>query len=177
MKKIGTHDSVSGEKGKGILSFLLIPFSRTQSKTIAEQIAVGCRWFDIRVRKTKKGWICAHGLWVCKRSADDILSQINAVEGEVCARITYEGWDERDYLAQVEEWHRKYPNIRLETINVKYPKWTTLKVYNSIPCRDKYIHLDFSSWHTFLPIPWLWKKIYYNRVEFNEDSYTVVDFL
>lgn len=173
--KIGTHDSVTGEKGKGIISFLVTPFSKTQTKTIAEQIEAGCRWFDIRVRKEKDKWICAHGLWKCKTDIEEIFSKIDAVNG--CVRITYEGWNEQDYLEQVEKWHQKYPNIQLETINVKYPEWTTLIVYNHIPCQDKYIHLDFSSWHTFIPIPWLWKKIYYNKVQFNDNTYTVVDFL
>ena len=173
--RIGTHDSVTGERGKGIISFLVTPFSKTQSKTIDEQIEHGCTWFDIRVRKKKDKWICAHGLWKCKTDIEDILSKINAIKG--CARITYEGWDEQDFLNKVEEWHIKYPNIKLETINVKYPGWRVLKVYNHIPCQDKFIHLDFSSWHTLLPIPWLWKKIYYNKVEFNNEIYTVVDFL
>ena len=173
--KIGTHDSVTGERGKGIISFLVTPFSKTQSKTIDEQIEHGCTWFDIRARKKKDKWICAHGLWKCKTDIEDIFSKINAING--CARITYEGWDEQDFLNKVEEWHIKYPNIKLETINVKYPGWRVLKVYNHIPCQDKFIHLDFSSWHTLLPIPWLWKKIYYNKVEFNNEIYTVVDFL
>ena len=46
--KIGTHNSVTGEKG--IISFLVTPFSKTQSKTIDEQIEHGCTWFDISVR-------------------------------------------------------------------------------------------------------------------------------
>lgn len=76
---------------------------------------------DIRVRKKKDKWICAHGLWKCKTDIEDIFSKINAING--CARITYEGWDEQDFLNKVEEWHIKYPNIKLETINVKYPGW------------------------------------------------------
>ena len=62
MNKIATHDSATGEKGKGFLSFLVTPFAKTQSKTIKEQYDAGCRSFDIRVREDKDGIIrCAHG--------------------------------------------------------------------------------------------------------------------
>ena len=48
MNKIATHDSATGEKGRGFLSFLVTPFAKTQSKTIKEQYDAGCRSFDIR---------------------------------------------------------------------------------------------------------------------------------
>ena len=56
MKKIATHDSATGEKGKGILSWLITPFAKTQSKTIKEQYESGCRMFDLRVRKKFGEW-------------------------------------------------------------------------------------------------------------------------
>ena len=43
MNKIATHNSSTGEKGKGFLSFLVTPFAKTQSKTIKEQYDAGCR--------------------------------------------------------------------------------------------------------------------------------------
>jgi len=39
--KIATHDSATGEKGKGFLSFLVSPFAKTQSKSIQEQYDAG----------------------------------------------------------------------------------------------------------------------------------------
>ena len=51
--KIATHDSATGEKGKGLLSIIGTPFARTQSKTIKEQYDTGCRMFDIRVKLIK----------------------------------------------------------------------------------------------------------------------------
>jgi hypothetical protein len=47
---IATHNSATGEKPANILSWFLIPFCRTQSKTIKEQYEAGCRLFDLRVR-------------------------------------------------------------------------------------------------------------------------------
>ena len=40
MNKIATHDSATGEKGKGFLSFLVTSVAKTQSKTIKEQYDV-----------------------------------------------------------------------------------------------------------------------------------------
>ena len=88
--KIATHDSATGERGYGILSCIGTPFSRTQSKTIKEQIETGCRLFDIRIRKTKRGWVCCHGIWESKKTLDEILSEINNVEGDVYCDITFE---------------------------------------------------------------------------------------
>ena len=78
MNKIATHDSATGEKGRGFLSFLVTPFAKTQNKTIKEQYDAGCRSFDIRVREDEWGvYICAHGLWKSKKSATEILSEVN----------------------------------------------------------------------------------------------------
>ena len=73
MLKIATHDSATGEKGQGFLSWLITPFAKTQSKTIKEQYDVGCRMFDIRVKLINNEWYCAHGIWRTKRTAEDIL--------------------------------------------------------------------------------------------------------
>ena len=48
--KIATHDSATGERGQGFLSWLVTPFAKTQSKTIKEQYEAGCRMFDIRIK-------------------------------------------------------------------------------------------------------------------------------
>lgn len=179
--KIATHDSATGEKSWWP-TIILIPFSRTQSKSIKQQLECGCRYFDIRVRKTFRGWICAHGLWESKKSAEEILSDINSV-GAYC-NITYEGWGHKDFESKVEEWVKMYPNIKFATINIKYTeglklKWKTLKVLNKVEggSKDSFFKLDFRSWHTLLPIPWLWKKIYGPNVTFNNDYYQFVDFL
>ena len=77
--KIATHDSATGEASHGLISLLVIPFARTQNKTIKQQYEAGCRSFDIRVRYSKKRrmWICAHGLWESVRPAEAIINEIN----------------------------------------------------------------------------------------------------
>ena len=91
MNKIATHDSASSERPANIISWLLIPFARTQSKTIAQQYAAGCRSFDIRVRKYKGEWHCAHGLYVTKKAALDIFAEIASFADRCQVCITYEG--------------------------------------------------------------------------------------
>lgn len=173
--KIGTHNSVTGETSHGILSWLVIPFSRCQSKSIKEQYEDGCRYFDIRVKETKRGWVCAHGLWTSRKSADDILSQLNGY-GNCYVRLTYEGKSDT-FQDKVDEWVSTYDKISFTSINVKKPEWRCIRVYNNVPMQEKLVILDGRSWHTYLPIPWLWKKIYYNKPKFNDDYFTNVDFL
>lgn len=181
MNKIATHDSASGERSWW-LTILFIPFARTQNKSIKEQLTIGCRYFDIRVRKTFRGWICAHGIWESKKTVDEILSEINSI-GAYC-NITYEGWGNKYYENKVDEWVKKYPNIKFVAINIKYTeglklKWKCIKVLNKVEggAKDVFFKLDFRSWHTFIPIPWLWKKVYNEKITFNNKYYQFVDFL
>ena len=199
--KIATHDSVTGERGYGIVSWLGTPFSRTQSKTIKEQIEAGCRLFDIRIRKTKRGWVCCHGIWESKKSLDEILGEINNVDGDVYCDITFEddfldnpvkeitiytllgkyfihtNTTQREFNDKIEEIINKYSHIKFCQINVKFPTWKCIKRPNKVPCKSIFKVLDGTTWHTYLPIPWLWKKIYYNKPVFTKDYYTYVDFL
>lgn len=63
------------------------------------------------------------------------------------------------------------------SINTKRPQWKCLTSYNNEPLINNYKKLDGSTWHTFFPIPWLWKKIYYNKPVFNNEYFKIVDFL
>lgn len=201
MEKIATHDSATGEKGNGILSWLFTPFARTQSKTIKEQIEAGCRYFDIRIRKTNRGWVCCHGIWETKKSLDEILSEINLVTDNVYCNITFEddfldnqvtktnvytflakylihtNTTQQEFVNKINQLIITYANIKFCEINVKFPKWTRIMQYHKERAISSFLPLDGSSWHTYLPIPWLWKKIYYNKPKFNDKYYTFVDFL
>lgn len=190
MKKlIGTHDSVTGEKPYGLLSALVIPFSRTQRKTIKEQFEAGCRYFDIRVRNSwYRGWICAHGLFTTKKYADEIFEELNELANDaqelVYVNITYEGWGDDGYIQFVDSLDYIFQNVKICTVNIKYTegikmKWKCIKVINHAPYPyvDKYVKLDFRDWRTYIPLPWLYKKIHYKNVEFNDREFTFVDFL
>ena len=192
MNKIATHDSATGEKGKGFLSFLVSPFAKTQSKSIQEQYDAGCRSFDIRVRKDKDGiFRCAHGLWTSKKYASEILSEINSFQEPCQVCVTYEGCidnqqDYKDYEYYCEWCKNAFFNIIWGKFCIKYNKKSTVKVsYDVVIPEDKnysggiqgFLPLDGRSWHTYIPIPWLWDRIYMRPHKFNEDKFTFVDFL
>ena len=188
--KIATHDSATGEKSYGFLSLLVLPFAKTQSKTIKQQYDAGCRSFDIRVRWDKRRhlYVCAQGLWKSKRSAASILNQINEFKDrcEVC--ITYEGVCKNieKFSAKVTSWRLHFDNIIYGSICTKYATKVSTKVdYIKIQYADKeysggvqgFLPLDSRSWHTYLPIPWLWDRLYKRPHKFNDAEFTFVDFL
>lgn len=193
MLKIATHDSATGEKPKNFLSWLLIPFARTQSKTIKKQFEAGCRSFDIRVKEDGKNWYCSHGLFRTVRTAEsildeiDLLSQTFGTKSQVC--VTYEGFatNNIEFLAAFHLWQRLYHNIIWAAPSVKYGDGSSLtKVkYTYLEEGDPkfeggvqgFLPLDGRSWHTYLPIPWLWDAIYKRPHIFNDRFYTYVDFL
>lgn len=174
--KIATHNSATGEPGHGLISWLVTPFARCQSKTIHEQLNSGCRLFDLRIRKTNRGWVFAHGLWQSKCTAEDVLSLLNAYD-DVIVNITYEGYPCDDYLPYVDWLVSTYRKVTFCQIAYKKPEWTVLKTYNYVCYKSGYLCLDWSSWHTWLPVPWIWKKLYHNHPVFSSDYFLMVDFL
>ena len=185
MVKIGTHDSVTGEKGMWYC-IPLIPFARTQSKTLKEQYDAGCRLFDLRVKLHRGKWKCAHGIWITKRDAWSIFAELNTFEG-IYVNLTYEGDADhleefKGFLSDVKE---VYSNITWGYTAIKYgkdSKGLTISYdfldFGKCPKHEsKFLQLDGRSWHTYLPIPWLWKKIYYNKPEFSTEIFRLVDFL
>lgn len=181
---IATHNSATGEKGGGLLSFLVAPFSICQSKTLIEQYLNGCRYFDFRVKKFKRhNGQCyfAHGLWRTKRTfqqiADEFYNFVKRQDDKVYIMLTYEGdctlW-EMQCIA--DSFKGLYPeNFILTSVNIKKPYWRTCAVHNNISSVNCYKVLDGRSWHTFIPIPWLWAKLYLPK--FKQNTYNFIDFL
>ena len=179
MAKIGTHNSGTGEKGSGLLSWLATPFSKCQSKTLIEQYKTGCRYFDIRIKEYKGKLYLAHGLWRSEKTVHQALRDLfRVVDDKVYLMITYEGRRYSDKLLELQEWIKwDYPCAVVTSLNIKKPVWKCIKVLEDIPVVQYFKCLDGSTWHTYLPIPWLWKKIYYNKPKFNMEAYRLVDFL
>lgn len=187
--KIATHDSATGERGHGLLSLLVTPFAKTQSKTIKEQYEAGCRMFDIRVRFCGKDWKCAHGIWESKRNVYSILKEIDAFPEQCYVAMTYEGGKKyvEAFKMFAQTCKQNAPHIKWGGIAVKYGegsslfkvKYEYIEPYPSdFPKNEQaFLPLDGRSWHIILPIPWLWKKIYHDKVEFNDKVYKFVDFL
>lgn len=189
MLKIATHDSATGEKPANLLSRIVLPFSRTQSKTIKQQYEAGCRLFDIRARKVGGLYKCAHGIFQTERSAFDILLEIDKFPEACYVLLTYEGRLDKEetesFKSSVKIWQAMFKNILWGAVCVKYTDSRIFVKYGEVlpatcqmpPTRQGFLPLDGKTWQTYLPIPWLWKKIYHNRPAFDENVYTFVDFL
>ena len=179
---IGTHNSATGEAGKGFLSWLVTPFARCQSKTIEQQYFAGCRYFDLRIRYDDHyKAVFAHGLWESKKSVRMVLTwldSVSTIEDPVYCTIMYEGkLDEKLdgwWLSVCENIRKTYPHLHILNVQVKY-KWRMLEDYEYKKATQVFKVLDGRSWHTFIPIPWLWSKIYKQKMV--EDGYSIVDFL
>lgn len=175
---IATHNSATGEKGYRFLSLLATPFTKTQRKTIREQLEAGCRSFDIRVRLTKRGWVCAHGLWESDRLAENILKEIDSFGERVEVCVTYEGRGNEKFFDFATK-------IRTKSQNIVWGKFTTKRDGKVIQYADAsysggkqgFIVLDGRSWHTLIPIPLLWNLVYTRHKSFNDEVFTFVDFL
>lgn len=198
---IATHDSCTGEATPWYLWWTL-PFARTQSKTLGEQYDAGCRYFDIRVREHNGIWQVAHGLWHSSKSLFDMLYELtehiehwknhnrtNTDGHRVYISLTYEGKVCMGMaLGMLREYiERMYFDIDITYIAVKYGKrskgvkckydylWRNPSI--NPPTRQGFLPLDGRSWHTYLPLPWLWDRLYKRPHEFNDKEYTFVDFL
>lgn len=188
MKKIATHDSASGEKGLWYC-IPLIPFARTQSKTIKEQYEAGCRQFDIRVKYHAGEWRCAHGWFFTKKTAYEIFAELDSFDEPVQVAITYEGrgGHKKEFMDFVNIIKKNYTNIIYGGIALKYGSQSTgVKVKYELLEKSEcgfeggvqgFLPLDGRSWHTYLPIPWLWDRLYKRPHDFNEEKFIYVDFL
>lgn len=185
---IATHDSASGEKAGSLLSWLVIPFARTQSKNIKGQYEAGCRMFDIRIKYINNSWRCAHGLFYTKRYASDILHEINSFKENCYVCLTYEGKlssiTKEDFLLFYSWAKSAFPNIYWGPVAAKYADndtkvdWINLKPAEKwFKNEQEFLPLDGKHWQTYIPIPWLWNKLYTRKHNFNNEYFLFVDFL
>lgn len=184
MLKIATHNSCTGESGKGILSWLVTLFARCQSKTIREQFEAGTRFFDIRALLCKDGqYHPAHGLWTCKRTITDVLQKLNLLalmdtENTTYVTITYEHPNDypAPFITAVHEWQKKYPHLQFVEVAVKLPDWRVLETICDVPYEYGFKPINKYTKRQLFPIPifyWLINK----KATFNEEQFTMVDFL
>lgn len=189
-KKIGTHNSATGEEGVGWRK-LLTPFVRCQSKTLVEQYKAGCRFFDIRVRDYNGELYCHHGLWRSKKTAKDLLSELFRVKrptDTVYIELTWEGDmmmnDQFTKMVQLStwisslnpHWDMTVATHRVTCIRVK-KNWHAVLTFEAVPYKgDGTGFLGIHGKRRLLPIPWLWAKIR-GKVEFNDKEFVLVNFL
>lgn len=184
-----THNSATGERGKGLLSWIVMPFSKCQSKNLTEQYAAGCRIFDIRVRRDKKGnWKAAHGLWTSEGRIGRLLHclDVKAHTANEAAYylLTYEGKlpDNSDEMSEFRRFadamSHAFPYLRRVQLAVKKPEWRVLEQSEMPSYEIDYEVLTWPNLRVLLPIPWLWAKVRKFRSKNNDNSKTkMVDFL
>jgi hypothetical protein len=80
---------------------------------------------------------------------------------------------------------RSRGKAKLVYIAEKKPKWNILHAYRSmpvvaaylsVPTPKQYLTLEFKDWRRYIPIPRVLKKIT-PKAEFNENCFTMVDFI
>ena len=187
--KIATHDSMTGEPSMWY-SIPLIPFAKTQCKTIKAQYDAGCRMFDIRAKYVGGKWRGAHGLWFSKTTINIVLEYLNMLstnEDPIEVALTYEGNAKNSdkFLAQATVWRDIYRSLIWANVSAKYSDSLFKVNYKVLIPADKgaqggvqsFLPLDGKHWQTFIPIPWLWKQFYFKKVEFNDKQFQFVDFL
>ena len=163
MKKIGTHNSGTGERPGNLLSWLGWPFARCQGKTLREQYEAGARMFDLRVKLYKDDWYLAHGAWRSRRTLLGALLEINDYP-EVCRVIlTYEGSRHDAAFARFCEMtdgiEHAFSTLRFVYIAVKRPKWAFVRVIDkrSYPVQG---FVPITGWRRIMPIPWIWHFVH-----------------
>lgn len=181
---IGTHNSGTGEPSKCWYYEFLIPFARCQRYNIQEQLNHGSKLFDLRVREDGSDYILCHGLWKSKTTLDKALGYIdnqgalNHCKYKVL--VTYEGSLSNNlhtiFKTSIIAKLTKYNNVSLVQIAVKKPEWIALYSDNVTSVKQGFKCLDFRSWHTLIPIPWLWSN-FYKKIDNSNDTYTLIDFL
>lgn len=184
MAFFGTHDSVTGEKGYGFFKIFKW-FGQTQKYTIKEQLSSGVKYFDLRIRRTERGWICAHGLWETEKTFLDIIKEISrGTTEDIYIAITYEGTLPKDmtetaFLKFCRKSLKRYTNLILYSVSEKYKKVNRKRVWNSIWGKGglKIIaHYTHFSIKPFPPIPSLWKMGYPEEIPEDNNTVIIVDF-
>ena len=178
MDKTGTHNSGTGERGMGWLSWLGTPFARCQTKTLREQYDAGARLFDLRVKLVNDDWHLAHGLWVSRRTLLGTLIEINGYP-EVCRVIlTYEGSEKdrafRRFCEMTDGIESGFKMLRFVYISVKKPTWKILRMIDRRSCPEQGF-TPITGWRKLLPVPWLWAQFFKRKPAPNK--WVLVDYL
>ncbi len=177
---IGTHDAVTGEKSKWYC-LPLVPFARTQGKTLCEQYDEGSRLFDIRVRKIGDTWYGAHGMWHTEQPVTELLTALSAHATEqVHMQVTYEGTEKEARANDFEV----FASILMACYDFTFHDFCCKKPWVRISKGNAHgaltVHQKFDviqGWRCLLPIPWIWHKIRMLRITVLEKGYNYIDFI
>jgi hypothetical protein len=89
-----SHDSLTGYSLRNWWLYPLLPFARTQTNTIEQQLDAGVRYFDLRFTDYGGKLYAAHGVCVFDITIDEVFARLNKWcnnnETEVYFRVLYE---------------------------------------------------------------------------------------
>lgn len=175
---IGTHNSATGERPQGLLSWLGTPFARCQTKTIREQYEAGCRFYDLRVRVYGGDWYLCHGLWMSRRTLLGVLVQLSRYPERCNVILTYEG-SKNDtefgrFVEMTDGIERAFRHINFVYTAVKRPQWEILRAIDkgNFPRQG---FTPITGWRKLLPLPWVWHKL--SRRREIDGKNVLIDFL
>ena len=183
--KFGSHNSMTGFEGNGFVSKLVTVFSRCQDGTLVDQYKNGCIYFDIRYINDGKGKLVgAHGLWKTKTGIRQALFNLDIAATNDNKKVYVTISKERGSVTSsemdiIDEMNNLYQNVIIVDLCQKHPSWKCIKHYNAMPYKvvNKFLILDWSSIHTLLPIPILWRNIYRYDFDYDKENINVVDFV
>lgn len=183
--KLGTHNSLSYLKPQWWLRlFNLYKLGKCQEVGIAHQYELGARWFDLRIRFTKKGIAAAHGMLTFKDvNMDSILDYLDSRK-DTYVRFVLETKMFRKPKPQEDElfkqvvlnWVSKYKNIHFINAVRKRP-WEELLYFDYVPVKECYEH--FEGKDLKFPLPKYYAKKNNSKYwsEVNDEAYSLFDYI
>lgn len=138
MYTLGSHNSFSYLPIRRWYMKWTRPWARCQSKTIAEQLAVGVRHFDMRVRFNKDGSVrlVHNSIEFKQHNLDDSLYLINDYKCHMRLvldiRNRVDASQEKMFFEYVKMIQKKYPDIRLH-VQIASRGWTDIPEWSAGP--------------------------------------------
>lgn len=161
----GSHNSATGEKSANLLSKLVRPFAKCQSKTLKQQLDEGVQAFDFRVVYKDGKLTIVHGLWSTNLNINTTLKKIanyaKKSGKDYYVRIIYKGkLFDHNYVSFI-SWYKKVPNKTLVKYHIVNKEGHSLYKNFTNHCEHLYkdLSINFKSFYWLIPIPWLWNKL------------------
>lgn len=191
---LASHNSGTGEYSGQLLDVFLLPFYCTQAKTIEEQLRVGVRYFDLRIRYDNETgeWLLTNGLWKSISKIDHSLITMTVFGRDIIyVDITNDCLLKRDdskFINKVLELKKDFPKIQIVNIYSKalFRKRVNINnkfgngILTSMPYKiiDNYPKLDKSDWKSIIPLPAFWSSVIdYNRHKCDTKTFEFKDFV
>lgn len=178
--KIGTHNSLTYLRPQWWLRWMNFT-ARCQNLTIQEQYKAGVRYFDFRIKFTRKGIRAGHGPMTYKADFDSLFNFLNG-KGDCIVNIVLENrrWQGRkkdaEFVSYVDWLVSRYPCIHFVGGDRKRP-WEKLIFLQGVPARACFEFYEGKNFKFPYPLKYARKKNkeYWKGV--NDSVYSLFDFV